>query len=60
MIPFIHLCPGLPYYLPYCTFARVSAFIRAFIPAIYLHSGRVAGPPVAGLMMTGRADDDLK
>lgn len=34
--------------------------IRAFIPAIYLHLGPIAGLPVAGLMMAGRADDDLK
>jgi hypothetical protein len=30
------------------------------MPAIYLHSGRVAGLPVAGLMMTGPVDDDEK
>ena len=45
----LHLCPGLG-----CTRGR----IRAFIPAIYLHSGRVAGFPVdltidgPGLTMT--------
>ena len=48
------ICAGLPYYPRCCTFARVSAFI----PAIYLHLGRVAGLPVdltidgAGLTMT--------
>ena len=52
------ICAGLPYYLLYCTFGRVSVFIRACIPAIYLHSGRVAGSPVvltidgSGLTMT--------
>ena len=49
-----HLCPGLPYHPGRCSFARVSAYI----PAIYLHSGRVAWLPVAGLMMTGPVDDD--
>lgn len=50
------ICPGLPYSPRCCYFARVSAYI----PAIYLHSGRVAGLPVAGLMMTGPVDDDEK
>ena len=48
------ICPGLSYYPRCCYFGRVSACI----PAIYLHSGRVAGSPVvltidgAGLTMT--------
>ena len=50
------ICAGLPYCLLSCYFGRVSAFI----PAIYLHPGRVAGLPVAGLMMAGRVDDDKK
>ena len=50
--------PGLPYYLRCCTFGRASGFIRAYIPAIYLHLGPIAGGPVvltiggAGLTMT--------
>jgi len=52
------ICAGLPYYPRCCYFGRVSGFIRAFIPAIYLHLGPIAGLPVAltidgaGLMMT--------
>jgi len=48
------ICAGLFYPPRCCSFGRVSAFI----PAIYLHSGRVAGSPVAltidgsGLTMT--------
>lgn len=50
------ICPGLSYSPRRCSFARVSACI----PAIYPHSGPIAGLQVAGLMMTGRVDDDEK
>ena len=48
------ICPGLAYHPRCCFFGRVSAFI----PAIYLHSGPIAGGPVgmtihgSGLTMT--------
>jgi hypothetical protein len=51
----IQFCAGLAYYPRCCSFAGSRC-----IPAIYTRFGLFAGLPVAGLMMTGPADDDEK
>ena len=58
MCLYYRICAGLSYLLD--VVGLDAGCVSRCIPAIYTRFGLFAGLPVAGLMMTGPADDDLK
>lgn len=58
MCLYYRICAGLSYLLD--VVGLDAGCVSRCIPAIYTRFGLFAGLPVAGLMMTGPADDDEK